>query len=283
VARRALPQDLDDKIVQHVVEQRGAINYTALGRLCLIDYRTARRRVEKLRPRIEAELAKAKITTPQSVTPAPAATAPTRAERETAVSDGTLVVAGDHLSIWRRMRPALFKLADRVQAAAAANIEQVDPTKALTLVNAASRLGDRCLKIAEVALKIERLRVGQPTEVIGVQLDDTMTVEQALAAGKALIAALEQSQLEGTQIDSGAAAEPAAQHDLGAHDPAMDWRQQSQAGTTTPSCCGSTMLEHGGSPPIWRCRVCSRRVRVQEDGTFSEMTVVIPLPLSSAS
>jgi hypothetical protein len=292
VARRIFPQPQTDGLIVAAALEHGVNSFAAIGRAVgMTDSRTVRKFVARLRERIDGELAKLEqaTATPTAATPAPL---PTRAEREEMLSDGLLVVGMHQLGLWKRLHPAALRLADRVQAAAD-HIEQIDPGKALTLLNGCSRFADRCQKIAQVAIEVERLRVGTPTAIVEVQLgDDTMSVADVIREGTVMIENLRQHEAAYAAEPGAPPAEAArtgsiaAQPDLGAPDP-PNWQPQ-LAASAGPSCCGQSMIVHGADPrhPVvqtFACH-CGRRVRTNDSGaTWSAVEVVVQLPAASAS
>jgi transposase-like protein len=268
VARRPITPEFFAALVA-AFKQHGAA-FTQVGRSVKCDYRTARRAwlegwpergLAPIKQIIESEKLQQGTALPSAAVPS--APELSRAKREEMLSDGLLVVGMHQLGLWRRLHPAALKLADRVQAAAD-DIAHVAPAQALALLNGCSRFADRAQKISETALKVEALRAGKPTEVVGVQfVSDDMTTEQVLREGQALIANILAHQ---GGADGDGATAPPAPLDLGASDDPLG---RSAASATTCSC-GGELCRSGSNPDpritLYACRRCASRYRSADGG-----------------
>jgi hypothetical protein len=288
----------DDAIVAATLQHGGIIEYAAIARAVGINYRTAKTYVERLRPRIDEALKAKEVTTTQSVvTPAPPAAVPTRAEREEKLTRDLLNHARFQVSTYEELAETTMKIVARAKEAAA-NLQALDAPKALALLSAISKLALRNQQIAELALRLERLRVGQPTETIGIELSN-LSVQDAIREGEAMIKALRTAQEQGLLDDESAekkqqmkddgatALPPSAQHASGAPgDPGApaEWRS---GGPAVPTCCSIEMTPHGAHPDpemrTYACLRCGARKRTTDGRNFFELNVVAQLQLQPAS
>jgi hypothetical protein len=196
MARRTFAQPQTDDAVVAAALEHGPTSFGKIARTVgLVDPRTARKFVERLHERIAKAQIDAAAAAAAAVVAPPVPLAPEqRAYHEEKLSSDLLVVARQQVSVVGHLLGYSTKLAARIQQEAE-HVQEIDPARALTLLNSVSRLVHKVETIGELALRLERVRTGDAPPQIDVNLhvdeiDATVVAQEA----RALLEALQREQ-----------------------------------------------------------------------------------------
>ncbi len=161
MAGRKLPADTDEKIVAAAVEQNDATAYTAIARKLGLRYKSVRRHAQRLRTRIDQEIARRQ---------APAARQTIPSQQAADLAQQVLSEPAD----LQRAREASLTHAE--QAAVLGGISAEEAQQALQRY---ARLVKYGVEIARSAVVLERVRVGDPTNIVRVEHEEVIDLAAA--------------------------------------------------------------------------------------------------------
>jgi hypothetical protein len=176
--------------------------FSAVARECSCDHRTAMRgwlegwpqyNLAPIKDALAAAPAQAAAaaTAPTAVVALPVPLAPEqRAYHEEKLSSDLLVVARQQVSVIGHLLGYSTKLAARIQQEAE-HVQEIDPARALTLLNSVSRLVHKVETIGELAIRLERARMGDvPMVDVNVHVDEQVDANVVAQEARALLEAL---------------------------------------------------------------------------------------------
>ena len=226
--RRAITRDLYEKLVEAFRASPG--DHNGVARLVQVSFRTARKSwytgwksYEWARP-IKDVIENDRVSARAELLEEAPDTAPAVVNEKLLVKATNLVKSAKHdatesrveeaklvratrqvgmmaLGAMGKLLPGIIKLSEAtsLQLEKLAKSDHLNERAALNLLNSFARSYNQITLSAKTAMEMERLYLGEPTSILGIQMDEVedMTLEECLAESKAMERAIEEAKEHG--------------------------------------------------------------------------------------